>query len=206
MERKKHFFEVLIAAALGIFSQVTAHAVQSRQWAQDFSLSQSSSARLDAVKSVFQGPNLKAQPALTSAFSQEPRASIRAWMVRAEHHVSPKNLSFFETALKDSNVQVREAAVVALGESQNPQAAKDLSALLSTESDSGARMTIAFWLGFLGGPEAVTALSQDLTHDQDPNVRLQVAQSLKKIGGGSALSALSQAAKDPSARVRGLAQ
>ena len=199
---RKYLFEVLFTVTLGLVSQVAAHAVQSSQWQQDFSLSQSSSARLNAVKAVFQGPNLKAQAALLKAFGQEPRASIRAWIVRAENHTSPNNIPFLEAALKDPSVPVREAAIVSLGESKTSQATKDLSAILSTEPDSGVRMTICFWLGQLGGSQAVAALSQILSADKDPNVRLQAAQSLKNIGTGSALSALQQASKDPNLRVR----
>ena len=173
-----------------------------RSWNQDFSLTQSSSARLDAIKAVFQGKHPRAAKALRAAFLQEPHASIRAWMVRAEDHASPGHLKFLAAALKDSDVFVREAAVVALGESGKPQAVSDLAALLSSETDPGARMTVCFWLGQLGGSQAVSALSQVLSSDKDPNIRLQAAQSLKKIGTGAALSALSQAAHDPNSRVR----
>ncbi len=173
-----------------------------KDWTQDFSLTQSSSSRLDAVKAVFQGKHPRAAKSLRAAFLQEPRASIRVWMIRAENHVSPGHLKFLSAALKDPSVFVREAAVVALGESKKSQSAQILAALLPSEPDSGARMTICFWLGQLGGSQAVAALSQVLSADKDPNVRLQAAQSLKKIGTGSALSALRQAAKDPNARVR----
>ncbi len=190
---------------LGLLSQSSAFARQPQEWTQDFSVSHSSSDRLDAVKSVFQGPNSRAHLALEQAFSQEPRASIRAWMVRAEDHSKPGNIPFLESALQDASVQVREAAIVALGESKNASAAKDLAALLPTEPDSGARITIAFWLGFLGGSQATAALSQSLAQDKDANVRLQAAQSLSKINTFASRSALKQAAKDTDSRVRGMA-
>ncbi len=177
-----------------------------KNWNQDFSLAQSSSSRLDAVKSVFQGKHSRAAKALRAAFLQEPRASIRAWMVRAENHAAPGRLKFLEAALKDPSVFVREAAVVALGESGKPQAVSDLATLLSSETDPGARMTICFWLGQLGGSQAVSALSQVLSSDKNPNLRLQAVESLKKIGTGGALNALSLAAKDTNPRVREAAQ
>ena len=180
-------------------------AAHMRDWAIDFSVGKSSMSRLAAVKSVFQGPNRRAAGALKAAFAQEPRASIRAWIVRAENHTNPGNIPFLETALKDPSVQVREAAIVALGESKNPRAVTDLSPILATDHDPGARMTSAFWLGQLGGSSSVSALSQALAQDKDANVRLQAAQSLKEIGSGAALSALKQAANDPNPRVRGLA-
>ena len=214
MKKKAGPLAALVLGVMGClgFSKVWAQGVApkgqaklERHWAADFSVSQSSMSRLLAVKSVFQGPNRRVAGALEAAFAQEPRASIRAWMVRAENHTSPGNIPFLETALKDPSVFVREAAIVALGESKKPQAAKDLSPLLATEPDPGARITIAFWLGQLGGSSSVSALSRALAQDKDANVRLQAAQSLKEIGSGAALSALKQAANDPNARVRGLA-
>ncbi len=215
MNKKAAKLMILVLGALGClgfsraWAQNTAPQGQAeiaRPWAEGFSVSQSSMSRLLAVKSVFQGPNRRAASALEAAFFQEPRASIRAWMVRAENHSAPGNISFLETALKDPNVFVREAAIVALGESKKPQAVKDLAPLLATEPEPGARITIAFWLGQLGGSSSVVALSQALAQDKDANVRLQAAQSLKEIGSSSALSALKQAANDPNPRVRGLAQ
>ena len=169
-------------------------------------LSLSSSARHSMADDAVRTRNVGFARVMMSGFSQEPRAGVRAAMVRAVAFLRPGGTQIFLTqALQDASPRVRQAAAAALGEKGAAAAVSALASMLSSEPDSGVRMTIAFWLGFgpkPGGSASVSALSRILTSDRDPNVRLQAAQSLSRIGGSAARSALKKARHDADPRVR----
>lgn len=197
-------------AAVAAFAVLARPAAAASPVSWDLGLS--SSARLDAADQAIRTRNVGFAGAMIAGFAREPRAGVRAAMIRAVANLKPAGTQLFlSQALQDSSALVRQAAAAALGERGDAAAVSALASLLASEPDSGVRMTAAFWLGFgpnPGGSAAVSALSRILASDRDPNVRLQAAQSLARIaslGSSSARSALKTARNDADPRVRAAA-
>ncbi len=189
---------------LAVAAQAQSHA--SADFAQQYSVASSSSARLSAVMGAI-GSRDAAQAAWMAAdFGQEQEPVIRGWMLRGVARLSPRSgISFFEQGLKDPSPWVRLAAVSALGHLGTAQAASDLAGVLLAEANPGVRQSATYWLGHIGGSSAVAALKQELTSDQNPNVRVEAARALLRMATPAAKSALSAGRNDADPAVRQIA-
>ena len=115
--------------------------------------------------------------------------------------VDPKAVAALAEALKDSDADVRHAALEALTKLRDPRA---YDALLGALKDSSAdvREKAAFGLGQFRDPRAIEPLSAALKQDTNADVREQAAFALGQIRNRSAVPALTAAIKDSAANVR----
>ncbi|MDE2141054.1 MAG: HEAT repeat domain-containing protein [Elusimicrobia bacterium] len=165
----------------------------------------SSTTRLDGVMASIRARDPKAGADLAARFAGEAEPGIRAWIVRGEAVLkAPQGPTLFKRALADASPLVRAAAVEALAQSQGAAVAPDLAVALTSETNAGVRLTIAFWLGTMTTPASSSALGRALAGDADANVRVQAARSLKQHGTREARRALKAAKDDQDERVRGV--
>jgi HEAT repeat protein/beta-lactamase regulating signal transducer with metallopeptidase domain len=106
------------------------------------------------------------------------------------------------SALRDSVVEVRRAAVGALGSLEDPRAVAALIQALRSDTDTEVRRMAAWALGQLEARSAVEALTGALRQDRDAEVRKMSAWALGQIEDDAAVEALGAALKDQSAEVR----
>lgn len=106
-------------------------------------------------------------------------------------------------ALKDKNVNIRQAAAEALGQIKDPRAVESLIGALKDE-DWFVRATAAGALGEIKDPSAVPALLAAL-RDKDGDVGGWAAWALGQIKDPSAVPALCEALRDEKWQVRPMA-
>jgi HEAT repeat protein/beta-lactamase regulating signal transducer with metallopeptidase domain len=106
------------------------------------------------------------------------------------------------TALGDADVEVRRAAVSALGSLEDPRAIEALMQALRSDEDAEVRKAAAWALGQLEDRKAVPALTTALRQDGDIEVRKMSAWALGQIEDEGAVEALGAALGDQSAEVR----
>jgi hypothetical protein len=120
---------------------------------------------------------------LAAAFQDEPDPIIRLEIVRAiGEYRTDAATSVLDTALKDSEPDVRMVACQAWGKHGGPRAAAKLSEVLRTDVDLDVRLTAARALGETGESGAVAALGESL-EERDPAMQYQAVQSLRNVTG-----------------------
>ena len=103
--------------------------------------------------------------------------------------------------VRDSDSDVRNSAVFALGQLSGPEAAARLIEVMA-DSQPRVRARVAMSLGEVGGSEAKARLIEAMG-DPKPDVRREVALALGKVGGPEARSRLIEAMADSDEHVRG---
>jgi HEAT repeat protein/beta-lactamase regulating signal transducer with metallopeptidase domain len=104
--------------------------------------------------------------------------------------------------VRDENVNVRLAAVQALGQLSDPRAIDALGEALRTDSDARVREAAASALGEIDSPRAVSALISALGSERVTAVRAKIAWALGEIEDPRAVEALGAAIRDGAAEVR----
>jgi HEAT repeat protein/beta-lactamase regulating signal transducer with metallopeptidase domain len=114
--------------------------------------------------------------------------------------VDPRTIAALATALKDIDVEVREAALGALIHLRDPQVYEPLIAALGDASED-IRELAAMGLGELGDLRSLEALARALD-DQSASVREQAILALGRLGDTRSAAPLARGLKDESASVR----
>jgi len=104
-------------------------------------------------------------------------------------------------AMRDSEPDVREGAIDALGDLRDEAAVGLLSRALTQDEDEDVRESAADALGDIGSPQGVDALKISLK-DESPDVRESAADALGDIGSPQGVDALKISLKDESPDVR----
>jgi HEAT repeat protein/beta-lactamase regulating signal transducer with metallopeptidase domain len=112
----------------------------------------------------------------------------------------PRTVAALTAALKDSDAEVREAAMHALVQLRDPSVYEPLVAALR-DSSVDIREQAVFALGQLGDPRAIQPLTTVLK-DQSASVREAVIFALGQLRDKGSAAAIAQALKDESASVR----
>ncbi len=94
----------------------------------------------------------------------------------------PFAYELFIEALKSSDPQIRQTAIVGLGELREPRGLLVMRTHLINDSSVGVRSESAFRLGKVGGSADLHALSQAKETDPSPNVHFWATWSLSQIG------------------------
>lgn len=150
-----------------------------------------------AIAARFVPATFEAQQWLTDS---DPRVRRAAADVLGAFPLAPAALQALGRALGDSDLDVRLAAVRALGDSAEPDAAL---ALLGHIDDSNAKVQVAVIdaLAKIGGARSVVPLIGKV-QDARAAVRRAAANALGVLGGERVVSALVLALADSDARVR----
>lgn len=120
---------------------------------------------------------------LVSMWGKERDPLIRAEIVRTlRKFPSPDGLGVVQTALKDSDAEVRVAACESLGHLGGPPAVTGLSEALRGDVDVDVRMAAARALGETRDPGTLVALGSAL-EDKDPAMQFRAMASLKNVTG-----------------------
>jgi HEAT repeat protein len=115
---------------------------------------------------------------LTRSDVETRRASVQAltWLeAGSAYHVLIK-------ALGDSDAQVRQGAVAALGEMVDPRSLPVIRDRLLKDTDAGVRGEAAYRLGKFGDRTIVPALRTAAARDPDPAVRRWASWALEQVG------------------------
>ena len=142
------------------------------------------------------------EPMLASVNETGSMTEVRKQTTTTTKSTRESTLLLMNT-LTDSVVQVRAAAVEALGGLKDTMAVRALIDVLKRDTDAGVRRAAAWALGELEDARAIPALSDALRTDTDVEVRRNAAHSLGSIEDARAVPALSEAIrrdKDPSVR------
>jgi HEAT repeat protein/beta-lactamase regulating signal transducer with metallopeptidase domain len=116
---------------------------------------------------------------------------------------SRENAGLLLATLADPVLEVRVAAVEALGGLKDTVAVRALIDVLKKDTEATVRRAAAWALGELEDPRAIPALSDALRGDADVEVRRNAAQALGEIEDARATPALSEALRrDRDATVR----
>ena len=133
---------------------------------------------LPAVDALGRSKNSSVIPGLAKAFTTEKRSLVRRNIVDAlgllRHSSALPTLTL---ALKDSNVQVRQSAVAALGLLGTPGAEAALVNQVAVEKNSAVKMHLAHQLGYSSHAKADEMLNK-LSADSDPAVQRVAHRSL----------------------------
>ncbi|WDI42658.1 HEAT repeat domain-containing protein [Bremerella sp. P1] len=117
---------------------------------------------------------------IAKALPEEQNEVIRVHMLRSLAKLNtPDAFAAIKSSLFDSDADVRRAAVVALGESKNPEAVDALADVLIRDRDYDVRVTAATALGEFKTPKAKEALVPALDA-RDPAMRFAAIESLRK--------------------------
>ena len=125
--------------------------------------------------------------------------------VNANASGNPAAVMPLVNALRDTDAGVRNSAVHALGELEDPRAVDALIAALAGDTDAKVRETAAWALGQIEDHKAVPGLLGALQRDQSPAVRKQAAWALGQIEDGASVAGLGAALRDDSPEVRRMA-
>lgn len=118
---------------------------------------------------------------LAAAFQVEADPLIRIEIVRAvSGYPTAAATSVLDSAIHDSDPDVRLAACRAWGERRGAEAAAKLTEVLSSDMDTDVRLTALKALGETGDAGAVAALGEAL-EERDPATQYQAMQSLRKV-------------------------
>jgi HEAT repeat protein len=90
-------------------------------------------------------------------------------------------LSVLVSALRDSDAEVRQSAVAALGESGGPNMAIEIRNRLTDDSSPAVRAEAAYQLGNVGGRDAKLALEQAVAKDPESGVRRWAEAELRSL-------------------------
>jgi hypothetical protein len=120
---------------------------------------------------------------LAAAYQSEEDPLIRVEIVRAIcGYPTSSASSVLQAALDDSDARVRQVACEAWAERGGPQAATELTRVLSSDVDKDVRLAAARGLGETGDRTAVAALGDVLT-ERDPAMQYVAVQSLREVTG-----------------------
>ena len=120
---------------------------------------------------------------LAAVYEREEDPLIRAEIVRAMGGYPTESAAFvLESAVGDSDSDVRLAACEALGKRGDPEAVGMLTTVLSSDMDIDVRMAAARALGETGDSAAVSPLGRIL-EERDPALQHQAVMSLRKCSG-----------------------
>ncbi len=114
---------------------------------------------LPAIESLGRSEKPTVIPDLAKAFKSEKRALVRRYIVDALGQIRHANtLSALQLALKDSNAQVRQSAVAALGLLGTTKAQEILAEYAAKEKSPAVKTHLAHQLGYASGDKAAEAL------------------------------------------------
>ncbi|MEW4453934.1 HEAT repeat domain-containing protein [Bremerella sp. JC817] len=134
----------------------------------------SSASRLPAEKQIEHATKI------AEALPTEENSVIRVHMLRALGQMTvPEAMPGMRSSLFDPDADVRREAVLALGESKNPEAVALLGDVLIRDRDYDVRLTAANSLGGFSSEAAKQALVPALDA-RDPAMRFAAIQSLRK--------------------------
>lgn len=107
------------------------------------------------------------------------------------------------TAVTETSDHLRDAAIFAIAQHDDPQADTTLDQLAGVDQPEKIREKVAFWLGAARGESGVKGLQQMLNNDRSEQVRDKAVFALSISKQPDALNTLIQSAKtDSSAHVR----
>jgi beta-lactamase regulating signal transducer with metallopeptidase domain len=149
-----------------------------------------------ALDMVFGGQNPNPNPNPNPSPNPDPRYDDRQPRAKAD----PKLVAALTGALKDSDKQVREAAMHALVQMRDPSIFEPLVAALKDEAPD-VREQAAVGLGQMRDKRALTPLIGAMK-DSNADVREQAAFALGQLRDRAAVDALAEAVKDSDPDVR----
>jgi HEAT repeat protein/beta-lactamase regulating signal transducer with metallopeptidase domain len=155
-------------------------------------------AQQGAVQSVTPGP--KPQPRQTPKPTPEPATGGPERADEPRQAVDPKVVDALAAALKDTDAEVREHALMALAQLHDRRATAPLVAALG-DSSADVREYAAVALGELRDPSAVAPLVTALS-DKEAGVREQAASALGQLRDARAVEPLIAATRDANSDVR----
>lgn len=117
---------------------------------------------------------------IAKALPEEQNEVIRVHMLRSLAKLNtPEAFTAMKSSIFDTDPYVRREAVVALGESKNPEAVEALADVLIRDRDYDVRIAAATALGEFKIPQAKEALVPALDA-RDPAMRFAAIESLRK--------------------------
>lgn len=117
---------------------------------------------------------------IAKALPEEENEVIRVHMLRTLAKLNtPEGFAAIKSSIFDTDEFVRREAVVALGESKNPEAVETLADVLIRDRDYDVRIAAATALGQFKTPTAKEALVPALDA-RDPAMRFAAIESLRK--------------------------
>ena len=128
---------------------------------------------------------------------QDPLVRMQIMDTLAEFP-GPEAVAVMQAGMADSSPEVRIAGCKALGRRKGPDAVKELTRVLQSDTDIDVRIAATRALGETGDQAAVATLGEAL-NDSDPALQYRAVQSLKSISGrdyGSDMNAWKAYAKD----------
>ena len=133
----------------------------------------------NAIYHLGKSKEKRAIPMLVSVMNESELKEVRLLCIDALGSIG-KNGSIEALAdiLREKDVEMKKAAVEALGKSKNPKAVKHLLPMIE---DKEVRLVAIWALGNIGDKSAIAGLTNVLD-DEDEYIRHNAAQSLKKIG------------------------
>ncbi len=152
--------------------------------ASNSATAQPSHARVDYLKRE-RGTSAETEKQFEAAIRQLAEARLPSERIRSAQLLGQlgnrKATEPLTAALHDSDLEVRQAAALALGQLQDRRAVDSLIEVLRASSDPGVLAAAAFSLGLIGDPRAVDAVIQTL---KNPNagVRISGAIALGRLG------------------------
>lgn len=138
--------------------------------------------RVQAVAFLGRVPLPEAEAAILAAAEDPAPAVRRASAAALKSGTGPRAVEALLRLLKDSDRDVRIAAIDALGAAKQPAAVPPLAARLDTETDEQVLEKIVDALGAIGAPEAVDGLLGLLDRTPRDAIRWSCINSLGKIG------------------------
>lgn len=171
---------------------------------------QAESARKSTERTVVSNPNQpnpllnrNANENVEPAWPDAPPMPEPSVMADQAAHSGVKSVvpAIMET-LTYGNVDVRQTAVSALGDTDDPRAVQALIRILRQDPAAEVRVAAAFALGEIEDAAAVPALGEALRTDASVEVRRKAAWALGQIEDAGAIDALAAALSDEDADVR----
>jgi HEAT repeat protein/beta-lactamase regulating signal transducer with metallopeptidase domain len=144
----------------------------------------------------------EAAPAPVSPIAQGTPAGTQGSQATAKAQGNETAIPALISVLNDSSVNVRLAAVEALGNLQDPRAIDALVQALRTDTDAKVREAAANSLGEIDSARAVPGLIAALGAERVAAVRAKIAWALGEIDDARAVEALSAAVRDTNVEVR----
>lgn len=122
------------------------------------------------------------QLGLAASLVSAPDTQVRRATVRALRQVDASLwLSVLVSALRDSDAEVRQSTVAALGESGGMSMAIEIRKRLTEDSSPAVRAEAAYQLGKFGGRDVKLALEQTVAKDPESGVRRWAEGELKSL-------------------------
>lgn len=160
--------------------------------------------RISAIQSLGKVQTEEVVRALTDAYKKEKDAYLRMQMVDSlSVNQSTAALTGVIFALDDSNPQVRQSAVIALGYyGDNEKIATALSLLFDKEKEEAVKFSIVNTLGQQKNKSAVSGLGKGLGKNNDKRMRLFAVGNLEKVQTKESLTELEKNKEDPDPEIK----